>query len=452
MVADDMEGLAELPLESVGCDRIAVRDAGVAGDAAAESFSDFFSAVPERSVNIEKQMNISLHAHNYSDNDTKEQEITACPAGFLHLVEEWFKGAKRPLPWRDSEDPYRIWISEIMLQQTTVSAVIGYYERFVDRLPDVEALAACPDDILMKLWEGLGYYSRARNLKKAAVMLVESGEKTLPADYKKLLALPGIGPYTAGAIASMAFHLPYPAVDGNVLRVMARLTGSREDIMLPATRKIWEAALKEEMEAHPECDPAHISEGLMELGEVVCLPHGEVRCGDCPFNEICVALRDDLIGELPVRVLKTTRRLEKKTVLLIRITGKEPGGKPDERKILLKKRTEEGLLSGLYEFPNCPGHLSLKEAENVALSLVKEGTDDSGIQAKIVSSRRLPDARHLFSHIEWQMTGFEVVMNGEIQNKALIAAYPAEVSAIYAVPEAFKVYKRECLTGGSHEE
>ena len=359
------------------------------------------------------------------------------PAEFMPLLAEWFEKEKRPLLWRQDRNAYRIWISEIMLQQTTIGAVTGYFRRFTERLPDVAALAACPDDELMKLWEGLGYYSRARNLKKAAGELVGNGETTLPADYKRLLALPGIGPYTAGAIASMAFHLPYPAVDGNVLRVMARLTGSSADIMKTGTRRFYEKALTKLMEDHPETDPAVINEGLMELGEVICLPHGDVRCRECPLRELCAAFKEMRVAELPVRIIKTKRRIEKKTVLVIRLI--EKGG----QKVLIRQRPDGGLLSGLYEFPNVPGHLSQEEAVREAAGLA--GIDAAGV----FETRKLPEARHLFSHIEWQMTGYEMICeaaarSGGGSSRRIKAVTPGEIVSVYAVPEAFKVYKN-CL-------
>ena len=388
---------------------------------------------------------------------TESTELIAPPEAFMGLVTKWFEANGRALPWRQGRDPYRIWVSEIMLQQTTIGAVTGYFERFIGKLPDIEALAACPDDELMKLWEGLGYYSRARNLKKAAVKVVEGGGKTLPADHKALLSLPGIGPYTAGAIASMAFHLPYPAVDGNVLRVMTRLTGCFADVMKPATRTFYENALKALMEAHPEIDPSSLNEGLMELGETVCLPHGEVLCSRCPLKDICRAAGDGLIDELPVRILKTKRRIEQKTVLLIRAGDR----------VALRQRPDEGLLAGLYEFPNVPGHLDEAGAVSAAGELLglqlrwtksaeaqgaadRETLHDSCGADVSVTIRPLKEARHLFSHIEWQMTGYEVVIgedsesaiiNGEAHG--LIFATRDELAGAYAVPGAFKAYKKE---------
>ena len=378
-------------------------------------------------------------------------ELIAPPAAFMPLITEWFAANGRALPWRQGRDAYRIWVSEIMLQQTTIGAVTGYYERFIGKLPDIASLAACPDDELMKLWEGLGYYSRARNLKKAARAVIDRGGTELPADYDALLALPGIGPYTAGAIASMAFHLPCAAVDGNVLRVMTRLTGCFADVMKPATRAFYEKQLNTMMQSHPEIDPASLNEGLMELGEIVCLPHGGTKCGECPLKDICRAAADGLTETLPVRIQKTKRRIEQKTVLVI---------KAGER-IALRLRPDEGLLAGLYEFPHVPGVLDEAGAVKAAGELLGadlRSADESGPEGVVsgaegvtaVAVRPLGEARHLFSHIEWQMTGYEIkvesgdeaiIVSGE--KRGLVFATRAEFAGAYAVPGAFKAFKKD---------
>ena len=204
----------------------------------------------------------------------------------LRLV-AWYRENKKDYPWRQEPTPYHVWISEIMLQQTRIEAALDYYTRFIKELPDVFALAAVEDDRLMKLWQGLGYYSRARNLKKAALTLVNDYGGVLPDDAKALQKLPGIGEYTAGAIASIAYHKPEPAVDGNVLRVLSRLLLSYDDIMLPATKKAMTAKLRSVYPCGEEA--SLLTEGIMELGEVVCIPNGEPRCAVCPVAEFCRA-------------------------------------------------------------------------------------------------------------------------------------------------------------------
>ena len=304
----------------------------------------------------------------------------------------WYERAKRPLPWRGTRDPYRIWVSEIMLQQTRIEAVIPYYHRFMDTLPDIASLADCPEDALMKLWEGLGYYSRARNLKKAALRIVEEFGGKMPADHERILSLPGIGPYTAGAIASIAFNLPHPAIDGNVLRVIARVSDDSRNVLGSELKKELTGALQSAMEEVSANNPGYfngaLNQALMELGEHICLPNGIPRCEDCPWRDLCLARERDTVSALPVRIKKTARRVEHRTIILV----------VDGKRILIKKREETGLLAGLYEPFNLPGSLD----ENKAVEAVR------GLQLDPLHIEALPDARHLFSHIEWRMNGFLV--------------------------------------------
>ncbi len=291
----------------------------------------------------------------------------------------WYKMNKRDLPWRHDPTPYRVWVSEIMLQQTRVDPVIPYYLRFMERLPDVYALAACPEDELMKLWEGLGYYSRARNLQKAACRIVEAG--SFPKDFEGWKALPGIGEYTAGAICSIALGLPTPAVDGNVLRVLSRVSGSFSDIMLPAVKKDFATALRR---VYPPNQTSDFTQALMELGAIVCLPNGAPLCARCPLRALCTAEREGLIDRIPVKAEKKKRRIDKKTVLILRCGNK----------IALSRRPETGLLANLWEFPSLPGFVTEKElAERI------QG---------LLGITRLESSTHLFTHIEWQMIGYEL--------------------------------------------
>ena len=261
----------------------------------------------------------------------------------------WYRQNKRELPWRDQNNAYYTWVSEIMLQQTRVEAVKPYFQRFTEELPDVRALAECPEEKLLKLWEGLGYYNRVRNMQKAACQVVELYNGVLPASYEELLSLKGIGSYTAGAIASIAYGLPIPAVDGNVLRVITRIQEDAGDIMKQSVKKQIETELKDVM---PEDAPGDFNQALMELGAVICVPNGQPKCEECPVSFCCQAFHHGTIEKYPVKAQKKLRKIEKRTVLVIQ----------DGNYTAIKKRPDQGLLAGLYELPNTEGHLSQKEA------------------------------------------------------------------------------------------
>lgn len=295
----------------------------------------------------------------------------------------WYQSEGRPLPWRENATPYRIWISEIMLQQTRIEAVRGYFARFMKALPTISHLAACPEDELMALWEGLGYYNRARNLKKAAQIIMEQHEGELPANFEQLRALPGIGDYTAGAIASIAFGLPFPAVDGNVLRVISRLTASKENISLPATKK---KVTEELMNVIDKKNPGAFNEGLMELGETICIPKGTPDCHHCPLMYLCLGYKRGIAETLPVISKKKPRRILHMTVFVLQT----PEG------VLVQKRPDSGLLAGLFELPHVEGKLSKKAAEETLALLGFEG----------LSLKKLPNGKHIFTHLEWHMTVF----------------------------------------------
>ena len=304
----------------------------------------------------------------------------------------WFGEHARILPWREQPQPYRVWVSEIMLQQTRVEAVKPFFERFTQALPDVRSLAECPEDKLLKLWEGLGYYNRVRNMQKAAQNMVEFYDGEMPADYEKLLGLPGIGPYTAGAVASIAFELPVPAVDGNVLRVITRITQNDGDILKQSVKRQVEEELLAVM---PKGRSGAFNQALMELGATVCVPNGAPKCEECPLSGVCLAHQNGKEMDYPKKAQKKPRKIEKKTVLVIR----------DGSRAAIRKRPAKGLLAGLYELPNLSGWLSQDE---VLDWLKQEGLSPIRI-------RRLSDAKHIFSHIEWHMTGY-VVLVEELEN------------------------------------
>ena len=328
----------------------------------------------------------------------------------------WYRAVRRELPWRQSPTPYQVWISEIMLQQTRIEAVIPYYARFLAELPDVAALAAVPEDRLLKLWEGLGYYSRARNLKRAAQLVMDEYGGELPRTAAELRKLPGIGDYTAGAIASIACGEPESAVDGNVLRVIMRVTACADDVLSQKTKSRVADSLRA---IYPSGEDAGLlTEGLMELGETVCLPNGEPRCGACPLAELCLARREGLTAELPRRSAKKQRRIEEKTVLLLRFSGC----------YALRRREDSGLLAGMWEFPSLAGRLS---AEAVRAALEARGLSPKEI-------RPCGEAKHIFTHVEWRMTGFFVDLC--LESGEFVWKSPDEISADFAVPTAFKAY------------
>lgn len=361
-------------------------------------------------------------------------------------LQEWFDGHARVLPWRENPVPYYVWISEIMLQQTRVEAVKPYFERFIREIPDVRALAECPEEKYLKLWEGLGYYNRVRNLNAAAQQIMSEYQGSIPSEYEELLKLKGIGHYTAGAISSIAYGQAVPAVDGNVLRVIARVTGDASDIMKQSVRNHFEERLQRMMVSMYEAGllvPSKFNQGLMELGATVCVPNGEPHCGECPWKLVCRAYRENTYSVLPVKKKAKERRIEERTVLVIR----------DGDKVAIHKRPKKGLLAGLYELPNELGYLS---QEHITAYIEKLGYLPLRIQ-------RLSDAKHIFSHIEWHMRGYVVSVEpmewrqsehrqklepgqkSEQSDKSpktleLIFVEAADARERYAIPTAFSKY------------
>lgn len=330
---------------------------------------------------------------------------------WLKLTEpllEWYSRCARSMPWRESPTPYRVWVSEIMLQQTRVSAVIPYYERFLRELPEIADLAACDDRRLIKLWEGLGYYSRARNLKKAALKIMEDYQGIFPSDYASIRSLPGIGDYTAGAISSIAFGLPEPAVDGNVLRVMSRILGDPSDIMREDTRRRCREVLRSAM---PAGRTSEYTQALMELGATVCLPNGAPLCDQCPVSCFCVARDENMIDFLPVKTPAKPRRIEKRTVFFLFHQGR----------VALRCRPPKGLLSGLWEYPNEPVGF---DPSSWGISGVEKGSFGFG--------------KHIFSHIEWQMDSVALELSSDWLPQGFVWTNAEELRTKYAVPAAFR--------------
>jgi A/G-specific adenine glycosylase len=313
-------------------------------------------------------------------NDNKDLGAYNLPEGFGEALVNWYMLNARELLWRRDRDPYHVWLSEIMLQQTRVEAVKAYYERFLIRCPDVFSLAKCSEDELMKLWEGLGYYSRARRLKETAVLIASQGGR-FPNTLNGLLALPGIGPYTAGAIASICFNLPTPAVDGNVLRVISRVANSHMCINDPNTKKLTEDLLRP---VYGKAPANELTQSLMELGATICLPSTKLKCEICPVAHVCAGYSNKTASRLPVRQPKKEKRSEERTVLLLHC----------DSLTAVQKRPGTGLLAGLFELPNVKGKLDAQSS----LDLVRSW----GVQP--ISLISTLERKHVFTHIVWHMT------------------------------------------------
>lgn len=333
----------------------------------------------------------------------------------LDRLIKWYPEHARDLPWRKDRGPYHVWLSEIMLQQTRVEAVKEYYRRFLTELPTIDDLAKVEEERLLKLWEGLGYYNRARNLKKAAMTVVDELDGKFPDTYEGILALSGIGAYTAGAIASICFELPTPAVDGNVLRVYSRVMEDFSNIDKQAVKN----KIREELETvYPEGKCGMATQSLMELGATVCLPNGAPKCEECPLRDICLARKHGTWKELPVREEKKKRKIVEKTVFIMQY----------EDRIAIRKRTDKGLLSGLWEFPNTDAVLSTQEASDLAS---KWKTAPKRMKMKYQYT-------HIFSHVEWKMDAY--YMDCDKMSQDFIWATRQELDDIYALPSAFRPF------------
>ncbi len=350
--------------------------------------------------------------------DKNTQDLSCLPDVLL----PWFRENRRELPWRKDQEPYHIWLSEIMLQQTRVEAVKGYYSRFLKTLPTVAALASADDELLIKLWEGLGYYSRVRNLKKAARVICEEYDGVFPENYGQIRSLPGIGDYTAGAICSIAFNQRTPAVDGNVLRVFSRLTDDSTPIDLPVMKKKASASLKA---IYPE-QAGDFTQALMELGATVCGPNRKPDCISCPCNGFCLGFQRNTAETLPVKTPPKARKQEALTVFVICCDGK----------YALEKRAPSGLLAGLWQFPNTAGHLETADAVDF---LEKQGMGVKNIMRQI-------ERTHIFTHVQWNMRCYYIEASRQWKGYQWFTAQRIQDEA--ALPTAFRQFWEENQKNG----
>ena len=348
----------------------------------------------------------------------KSKRLVAALAAF-------YRKEGRALPWRENTDPYRVWLSEIMLQQTRVEAVIPYFHRFLDALPTVKSLADAKEETVLKLWEGLGYYSRARNLHKAAKAVMEKHGGLFPPSYEGLLSLPGVGEYTAAAIGSICFGLPTAAVDGNLLRIYTRLFEDGRDILNAPFKKEITEALSAVFPTGKEA--GEVTQGFMEVGQRFCLPNGAPLCEGCPLSELCGARKNGTWDIYPHRAPKAKRKIEPLTVLLIHIADGAKG------KLVLHKRPDRGLLAGLWEFPNEGGVLEAHEA----LAFAKR------LGAAADGAVKIRGGVHIFTHKEWHMSGYLIECTDFTLQDGFVLATPEEIRSVYPIASAFGVFKNQ---------
>ena len=337
---------------------------------------------------------------------------------FQEKLLTWYDKNKRELPFRDKNNAYYTWVSEIMLQQTRVEAVKEYFLRFIKELPNIKALAEVEEEKLLKLWQGLGYYNRVRMLQKAAQIIVKDYNGIMPTTKEELEKLPGIGSYTAGAIASIAFHQKVPAVDGNVLRVFSRLEANKKDILNKKTKEQLEKTV---ISLLPEERVGDFNQAIMELGATVCIPNGAPLCDQCPVREYCEAYKQNLTSIIPYKAPKKARKLENRTVFIIECNNQ----------YALLKRPSKGLLANLWEFYNELGH---KTNEEVQFLLNK-------LHFEVETIEPLKKAKHIFSHIEWHMKGYFVTVKEPIVANEFVWVTKEQIETEYSIPNAFKAFK-----------
>ncbi len=328
----------------------------------------------------------------------RHMDITSFQRDLLH----WYEENKRDLPWRKTQDPYRVWVSEVMLQQTKVDTVIPYYHRFLESFPTLKDLAEAREEEVMKAWEGLGYYSRARHLHQAVKEVVENYGGEVPHEKKAFSSLKGVGPYTAGAVLSIAFEQPEPAIDGNVMRVFSRLLLITEDITKAKTRKIFEEVIPPFLE---EVLPSEMNQALMELGAIVCFPTSP-HCLLCPVERYCMAREEGVQEELPVKAKKRAPKVKKMAAVIL---------KNEEGKTLFHQRPDDGLLATLWEYPNT----EIKEAGQTKETLTEFLSSEYEIEAII--GEKVQEVKHVFTHLIWEIEVYEGIVKRQktCQNERL---------------------------------
>ncbi|SNS12250.1 A/G-specific DNA-adenine glycosylase [Anaerovirgula multivorans] len=318
------------------------------------------------------------------------------PAKVIEMQEkliDWYEKNHRQLPWRETRNPYYIWISEVMLQQTRVDTVIDYYNRFIHQFPTIKDLAESHEEVVLKSWAGLGYYSRAKRIHQTAKIILEKYKGRFPQNYEDILALPGIGPYTAGAIASIAFHQPVPAVDGNVMRVFSRVFYIREDIVLGSTQRHMQEIGRQVVS---QKNPSFYNQGLMELGALICTPISP-KCLACPLFDLCSARELGVQEELPIKQKKPK---QKKIAMEMALVYKG-------EKILITKRPRDGLLADLWALPSIEKEESFQPGKTIQIEL----QETYGMQ--VTKSTYLLEKPHVFTHIKWHMRLYKMKLLNE---------------------------------------
>ncbi len=331
----------------------------------------------------------------------------------------WFKEEQRELPWRKDQDPYKVWVSEIMLQQTRVDTVIPYFNRFIQWFPTINDLANANEDKVLKAWEGLGYYSRVRNLHSAVKEVSEKYNGQVPNTPKEIADLKGVGPYTAGAILSIAYGIPEPAVDGNVMRVLSRILSIWEDIAKPSTRKIFEKAVRE-LISHEE--PSNFNQALMELGALICTPTSP-SCLLCPVREHCHAFHEGVETELPIKSKKNSQRAVELAAAIV---------KDEHGNILIHKRPETGLLANLWEFPNVELHQPFVMERSRIADYFQET-----FNMNIKLEKGIGQIEHIFSHLIWNIRVFTGTISSNIPQGSEWKWVSPEEMEDYAFPVSY---------------
>lgn len=336
-----------------------------------------------------------------------------------HDLLVWYEANRRHMPWREDPTPYHVYLSEIMLQQTQVDTVRAYYLRFLKKFPSIQDLAKGSEEDVLKLWEGLGYYSRGRNLHKSALKIVESFQGEIPAAKEDLLSLPGVGEYTSRAIRSIAFHQKEIAVDGNLIRVFSRLAEDKED-RLESIKENCEAYFKKALNQE---DPSHFNQALMDIGEMVCLPKALPLCEKCPLRAYCAAAKDGTMLDYPTPKKAKEKKQEDWTLFLVET--------PEE--VALIKRPDQGLLASLYAFPMAEGHFTLEEAQAY---LAKLGLRTEGLEA-------IGETEHVFSHLVWALRGYRLLLKEKPAKTPWIWAKKKALKEAYPLPSAFRYFKKK---------